>query len=82
MPSTGWALKPSECMAMIHPALQSPLLVGAIRTAAETNTDPATILSALNRRLLGRGDAPATFLALRIARDGSAMLANASHLPP
>jgi len=58
------------------------LLVGAIRTAAETNSDPAAILSALNRRLLGRGDSRATCLALRIARDGSAFLANAGHLPP
>jgi hypothetical protein len=58
------------------------LLVGAIRTAAETDSHPASILSALNRRLLGRGDARATCLALRIARDGAATLANAGHLPP
>ena len=58
------------------------LLVGAIRQAAETETAPAAILAALNRRLLGRGDARATCLALRIERDGSATLANAGHLPP
>jgi serine phosphatase RsbU (regulator of sigma subunit) len=58
------------------------LLVGAIRTAAETDSDPGAILAALNRRLLGRGDARATCLALRIERDGSVTLANAGHLPP
>jgi hypothetical protein len=58
------------------------LLVGAIRTAAEEKSDPAEILAALNRRLLGRGDARATCLALRIERDGAVRLANAGHLPP
>ena len=58
------------------------LLVGAIRSTAETDSDPAVILAALNRRLLGRSDARATCLALRIAADGSAKLANAGHLPP
>lgn len=58
------------------------LLVGAIRTAAEIDSDPAAILAALNRRLLGRGDARATCLAFRISRDGAAVLANAGHLPP
>lgn len=58
------------------------LLVGAIRTAAETDSDPSAILAALNRRLLGRGDARATCLALRIERDGAVTLANAGHLPP
>lgn len=58
------------------------LLVGAIRTAVETDPDPASVLGALNRRLLGRGDARATCLALRIERDGAVTLANAGHLPP
>lgn len=58
------------------------LLVGAIRTAAESDPDPRFILDALNRRLFGRGDARATCLALRIDRDGSVRLANAGHLPP
>ena len=58
------------------------LLVGAIRSTAEMVTDPAEILSALNRRLLGRGDAQATCLALHVERNGSATLANAGHLPP
>ena len=58
------------------------LLIGAIRSTAETDSDPAAILAALNRRLLGRSDARATCLALRIAADGRAKLANAGHLPP
>ena len=58
------------------------LLVGATRTAAETNPEPVFVLGALNRRLLGRGDAQATCLALCIARDGAVTLANAGHMPP
>jgi Stage II sporulation protein E (SpoIIE) len=58
------------------------LLVGAIRSTAELNSNPEFVLQALNRRLLGRGDAQATCLALRIDADGRATLANAGHLPP
>jgi hypothetical protein len=36
----------------------------------------------LNQRLCGRSHAAATCLALRIAADGEATLANAGHLPP
>ncbi len=58
------------------------LLVGAIRMAAETITDPLLMLEALNRRLLDRADAQTTCLALRIGKDGSVTLANAGHLSP
>ena len=58
------------------------LLVGAIRSTAETNSEPEYVLGVLNRRLLGRGDAQATCLALRIANDGKVTLANAGHIPP
>jgi hypothetical protein len=58
------------------------LLVGAIRMAAEMSFDPLLLLQALNRRLMGRGDAQATCLALRIDADGSTMLANAGHVAP
>jgi hypothetical protein len=58
------------------------LLVGVIRTAADTDSSPEFILDALNRRLFGRGDAQATCLALRIEQEGSVTLANAGHLPP
>jgi serine phosphatase RsbU (regulator of sigma subunit) len=58
------------------------LLIGAIRTAAHFSREPEAILAELNERLLGRGDARATCLALCVAADGSAKLANAGHLPP
>jgi len=58
------------------------LLVGAIRSTAESTRDPLPLLQALNRRLLGRGEAFATCLALRIASDGAVTLANAGHVPP
>ncbi len=58
------------------------LLVGAIRTTIDWSTEPLTVLKSLNKRLLGRGDAQATCLALRIETDGTATLANAGHLPP
>ncbi|MGA7257184.1 MAG: PP2C family protein-serine/threonine phosphatase, partial [Terracidiphilus sp.] len=58
------------------------LLVGAIRTEEKHNNDPVGMLSTLNQRLIGRGDAQATCLAMRIDADGSAMLANAGHLAP
>jgi hypothetical protein len=58
------------------------LLVGAIRSTVDWSADPVVVLRALNNRLLGRGDAQATCLALRIDADGEATLTNAGHLPP
>lgn len=58
------------------------LLVGAIRTAADTTLDPVHVLEVLNRRLARRGDAQATCLALLIEPDGNATLANAGHMAP
>jgi hypothetical protein len=58
------------------------LLVGAIRSTLDWSTDPMVILKALNQRLIGRNDAQATCLALRIAADGGATLANAGHMVP
>ena len=58
------------------------LIVGAIRNQTDTNFDPLSMMQSLNKRLCGRGQAHATGLALRIAADGSATLANAGHLPP
>ena len=58
------------------------LLVGAIRSTAELNSEPQFLLGALNRRLMGRGDAQATCMALRIDADGAVTLANAGHMPP
>ena len=58
------------------------LLVGAIRTATDTSLDPEFVLRVLNKRLLRRGDAQATCLALHICADGQATLANAGHMAP
>jgi sulfur transfer complex TusBCD TusB component (DsrH family) len=58
------------------------LLVGAIRTAASFNTDPRLVLGELNERLLGRNNAQATCLAMRIGSDGTVTLANAGHMAP
>ncbi len=58
------------------------LLVGAIRTAASFNSNPAFVLNQLNERLLGRNNAQATCLALRIDADGTATIANAGHMTP
>jgi serine phosphatase RsbU (regulator of sigma subunit) len=58
------------------------LIVGVIRNQADASFDPLNMLRALNKRLCGRGNAHATCLALRIAADGSATLANAGHMPP
>lgn len=58
------------------------LLVGAIRTVTDTSLDPAFVLSVLNKRLIRRGDAQATCLALHIGVDGEAIVANAGHMPP
>jgi hypothetical protein len=58
------------------------LVVGAIRAAAQYAPDPAAVLGTLNLLLMGRSDAQATCLALRIAKDGAATLANAGHIAP
>jgi serine phosphatase RsbU (regulator of sigma subunit) len=58
------------------------LLVGAIRSTTEWSGDPLIILQALNRRLMGRSEAHATCLAVRIPADGEITLANAGHVPP
>ena len=58
------------------------LLVGAIRNQTETDFDPLHMLQALNRRLLGRGEAHATCLCMLVDADGAVTLANAGHLPP
>jgi serine phosphatase RsbU (regulator of sigma subunit) len=58
------------------------LLVGAIRSIAQFDPDPAVMLWSLNQRLMGRGDAQATCLAMRIDTDGGATLANAGHVAP
>jgi Stage II sporulation protein E (SpoIIE) len=58
------------------------LIVGAIRTAVQYDSDPLGLMNILNDRLCGRGRASATCLILQIRTDGRLTLANAGHLPP
>lgn len=67
----------------VSAAMLVAVLVGAIRNQAEYNSDPATMLPMLNRRLLGRsGGHFATCIAAEIKPDGTMRIANAGHLPP
>jgi hypothetical protein len=64
-------------------AMNVALIVGTVRTLAEFQSDPASILAGLNRRLVGRLQGGfTTALAFRIDRFGHCTLANAGHLPP
>jgi hypothetical protein len=64
-------------------AMTVSLIVGTVRTLAEMFTDPADILSGLNRRLHNRlQNGFVTCLILRLEPDGLCTFANAGHLPP
>jgi hypothetical protein len=64
-------------------AMTVSLIVGALRSLADSTSDPAEILSGLNRRLYGRlQNGFATCVALRISPGGVCVLANAGHLGP
>lgn len=64
-------------------AMLVAVLVGAVRTLADQTADPAVILEALNRRLLGRaGNHFATCVAVHLGPGGSLSIANAGHMPP
>jgi hypothetical protein len=64
-------------------AMTVSLLVGTARTLAEQSSDPAWILTGLNRRLEGRmQNGFATCLVLRLEPSGKCCAANAGHLPP
>jgi hypothetical protein len=64
-------------------AMMVSLLVGTLRTAAETVASPAAILAAMNRRALAHSTGGfTTCLVLRIDRDGTVTVANAGHLTP
>ena len=64
-------------------AMNVALIVDTVRTLAEFQSDPASILAGLNRRLVGRLQGGfTTALAFRIDRFGHCTLANAGHLPP
>jgi hypothetical protein len=63
-------------------AMTVSLLVGAVRSAAETTASPADLLANLNRRLHGRGTGFTTCLILHLTAEGRLTAANAGHLQP
>jgi serine phosphatase RsbU (regulator of sigma subunit) len=64
-------------------AMNVALIVGTVRTLTEFQSDPASILAGLNRRLVGRMQGGfTTALAFRFDRLGHCTLANAGQLPP
>src|SRR6202034_956027 len=64
-------------------AMTVSLIVGTIRTVADTLDDPAEVLAILNRRLHGRlQNGFVTCLALRLDAEGECVLANAGHPAP
>jgi serine phosphatase RsbU (regulator of sigma subunit) len=67
----------------LRAAMSVALIVGAVRTLAESTSRPAEILDGLNRRLCGRMQGGfVTCLIMRLHPDGSCVLANAGHPPP
>jgi hypothetical protein len=67
----------------ISAAMLVAVLVGAIRSRAKEDFDPASLLNILNDCLLGRsGGHFATCLAAELSSDGTMRIANAGHLPP
>ena len=64
-------------------AMTVSLIVGTIRTVADTVDDPSEVLSILNRRLHGRlKDGFVTCLAVRLVAEGDCVLASAGHPAP
>jgi Stage II sporulation protein E (SpoIIE) len=67
----------------LRAAMAVSLIVGAVRTLAETTSRPAEILAGLSRRLHGRlQDGFSTCLALRLDPGGACTLASAGHPAP
>jgi hypothetical protein len=63
-------------------ALTVALIVGTLRTLAETTSSPVQILAGLNRRLVGRSAGFTTCLAVRVLPGGQGVMASAGHLNP
>jgi hypothetical protein len=67
----------------LRAAMAVSLIVGAVRTLAETTSRPADILAGLSRRLHGRLEGGfSTCIALKLDADGSCTLASAGHPAP
>ena len=64
-------------------AMLVSMIVGAIRVVVDNAQEPLKILEDLNRHMCGRiGQQFATCLVVRIAADGTCIVANAGHLAP
>jgi sigma-B regulation protein RsbU (phosphoserine phosphatase) len=64
-------------------AMTVSLLVGTVRTLAHYTHDPAEILAAMNRRMIGRSNGGfTTCLVLSVSSAGILTAANAGHIPP
>jgi hypothetical protein len=64
-------------------AMAVSLIVGTLRTLAETTSSPAAVLAGLNRRLVGRlSGGFATCVALRLEANGCSVAACAGHNAP
>jgi len=64
-------------------AMTVSLIVGTVRTLADSTRSPAAILTGLNRRLLGRiQNGFATCVITLLDSDGNGVIANAGHLSP
>lgn len=67
----------------LRAAMAVSLIVGAVRTLAESTCSPAQILAGLSRRLHGRLQGGfTTCLAMRLDPRGTCILASAGHPPP
>ncbi len=67
----------------LRAAMTVSLIVGTLRTLAETTSHPSEILAGLNRRLCGRLHGGfATCVAVKLDANGSCTLANAGHPSP
>ncbi len=67
----------------LRAAMTVSLIVGALRAYADTTSDPAALLAALNRRLHERLHGGfSTCIAVRTDPDGTCLIANAGHLAP
>ena len=67
----------------LRAAMSVSLIVGAVRSVAESTSSPAAILSHLNRNLVGRLQGGfATCVVLLLENDGSCTVASAGHPAP
>src|SRR6202023_3454723 len=64
-------------------AMTGALAIGALRTLADENLSPGTLLSRLNTQMLATQESGfITCLCLRISSEGAVTMANAGHLSP